>query len=181
MTVSSLEEELVAEVPNLRAFARSLTQNQASADDLVQETVLKAWTKRDSYQRGTNLRAWMFTILRNTFISSKRKIKREIEDVDGSHAARLSQAPPQDAAMELADFRRAFATLPDDQREALVLVGAAGFTYEEAAGICDCAVGTMKSRVNRARNRLTELLGLPGEDIAKALPSEAASASGAPV
>lgn len=153
---ASLEEQLVAEVPSLRAFARSLTRNHASADDLVQETVLKAWTKLDSFEEGTNLRAWLFTILRNTFISMKRKGQREVEDANGAHAAKVVQIPEQEGAMELVQFRRALAVLPDEQREALVLVGAAGFTYEEAAAICGCVVGTIKSRISRARRRLCE-------------------------
>ena len=160
MTRPSLEEQLIAEVPSLRAFARSLAQDHATADDLVQETILKAWSKLDSFEDGTNLRAWLFTILRNTFFSLKRKVRREVEDVDGAHAAKLVQLPRQEGAMELAKFRTALARLPDDQREALVLVGAAGFTYEEAAAICGCAVGTMKSRINRARDRLSSLLSL---------------------
>jgi RNA polymerase sigma-70 factor (ECF subfamily) len=161
----SLEEQLVAEVPNLRAFARSLAQNHAVADDLVQETVLKAWTNLESYQEGTNLRAWLFTILRNTFFSLKRKYKREVEDADGVHAARIVQIAEQDGAMALADFRRALSKLPIEQREAIVLVGAEGFTYDEAAKICGCASGTMKSRVNRARNSLTALLHLEPDDL----------------
>lgn len=163
MTRPSLEDQLVAEVPSLRAFARSLAQDQATADDLVQETILKAWSKLESFEEGTNLRAWLFTILRNTFFSMKRKVRREVEDVDGVHAANLVEIPRQEGAMELAQFRKGLASLPDDQREALVLVGAAGFTYEEAAAICGCAVGTMKSRINRARGRLSSILGLDGE------------------
>ena len=112
----------------------------------------------DSFEQGTNLRAWLFTILRNTFISMKRKVRREVEDVDGGHAARLVEIPRQEGALELAQFRAALANLPDDQREALVLVGAAGFTYEEAAAICGCAVGTIKSRTFRARRDLARLL-----------------------
>ena len=160
MTNDSIEDQLIAEVPSLRAFARSLTRDHASADDLVQETVLKAWTKLDSFEQGTNLRAWLFTILRNTFISIKRKGRREVEDIDGIHAQKVVQMPQHDGAIELAQFRSALEHLPDDQREALVLVGAAGFTYQEAAAICGCAVGTMKSRINRARKRLAEVLQL---------------------
>lgn len=163
MTKPCLEDQLIAEVPSLRAFARSLTQDHAAADDLVQETILKAWTKLDSFEEGTNLRAWLFTILRNTFISVKRKGRREVEDVDGAHAARVVQIPEQEGAIALAQFRRALASLPEEQREALVLVGAAGFTYEEAAAICDCAVGTMKSRINRARRRVSDITGLERE------------------
>jgi RNA polymerase sigma-70 factor (ECF subfamily) len=157
---ADLSEQLVAHVPALRAFARSLARDASAADDLVQETVLKAWTNLDKYQPGTNMRAWLFTIQRNTFYSLARKRRWEVEDVDGAHAARVPQRAQQDGALDLRDFRTAFATLPEDQREALTLVGAAGFTYDEAAAICGCATGTVKSRVNRARARLTEILRL---------------------
>ena len=151
------EEDLIAEVPSLRAFARSLTQDPTSADDLVQETILRAWSKLDSFKEGTNLRAWLFTILRNTFISTKRKGKREVEDADGHHAAGLVAIAHQEGAADLGNFRRALSQLPQDQREAIVLVGAVGFTYEETAEICGCSTGTVKSRVNRARRRLGQL------------------------
>ncbi|MEO0820977.1 MAG: sigma-70 family RNA polymerase sigma factor [Pseudomonadota bacterium] len=149
---------LTEHLPSLRAFARSLTTGTAQADDLVQETVLKAWSNRDKFAPGTNLRAWLFTILRNTHYSEMRKRRREVEDVDGALTASLAQAPAQMGQMDLRDFQRAFAELPVDQREALVLVGAIGSSYEEAAEICGCAVGTVKSRVNRARKRLATLL-----------------------
>ena len=109
---------------------------------------------------GTNLKAWLFTILRNTYFSERRKRRREVEDADGSYAATLATHPEQHGHMDMQDFRAALARLPDDQREALILVGAAGFSYEEAAEISGCAVGTIKSRVNRARNRLGEMLGM---------------------
>lgn len=153
-----LEEQLVAQVPGLRAFARSLTHDPAAADDLVQETILRAWANLDSFREGSNLRAWLFTILRNTFISMTRKGKREVEDVDGEHAARITLAPRQDGAADLANFRQALSLLPQDQREAMMLVGAVGFTYDETAEICGCSPGTIKSRVNRARRRLETIL-----------------------
>lgn len=159
-----LEADFVGEVPALRAFARFLTRDAAQADDLVQETVLKAWVALDRFEPGSNLRAWLFTIQRNTFYSLIRKRKWEVEDKDGEHAARLSQKPEQDGAMDMMDFLAAFETLPEEQREALILVGAAGFSHEEASKICGCAVGTVKSRLNRARTRLTELLDLGPED-----------------
>lgn len=177
----SLEDQLVAEVPNLRAFARSLARNHALADDLVQETVLKAWSKLSSFEEGTNLRAWLFTILRNTFISHTRKRKREVEDVDGKKAARIATLPTQEGAMDLADFRRAFEELPDYQREAIILVGAAGFSYEDAAEICGCATGTIKSRVNRARKTLTEILKLePGDMTSSDIATMSVVTTGAP-
>ena len=160
----ALREGLLASIPNLRAFAVSLAGTSERADDLVQETLMKAWAKFDTFQEGTNLRAWLFTILRNEFYSQIRKRGREVEDAEGTYAARLASQPAQTGHMDMSDFREALAQLPSDQREALVLVGASGFSYEEAAEICDCAVGTIKSRVSRARTRLGELLMLdPGE------------------
>lgn len=150
---------LVTAIPHLRAFAMSLCGRSALADDLVQETLTKAWAKADSYQDGTNLMAWLFTILRNEFYSHLRKRKREVEDVDGTEAARLVAVPGQLPNLELGDFRDALAKLPEDQREAIILVGASGFSYEEAASVMGCAVGTVKSRLSRARARLTELMG----------------------
>jgi len=159
-----LRESLVAQIGSLRAFAVSLCGDRDRADDLVQETLFKAWNHLDSFKEGTNLKAWLFTILRNTYFSERRKRKREVEDADGSYAARLSSKPEQQGHMEMRDFQAALSQLPDDQREALVLVGAAGFSYEEAAEISKCAVGTIKSRVNRARNRLADMLQLGETD-----------------
>ncbi|OAN81776.1 RNA polymerase subunit sigma [Jannaschia sp. EhC01] len=153
-------DEIVEHLGALRAFARSLTRNASAADDLVQDTVVKAWSNIDKFQAGTNMRAWLFTILRNTFYSLRRKRSREVEDIDGDMAARLSEKPAHDGRLAMMDFAAAFAQLPDEQREALLLVGATGFSYEEAADMCDCAVGTIKSRANRGRKRLAELLHL---------------------
>jgi RNA polymerase sigma-70 factor, ECF subfamily len=155
-----LRDDLVAQIGSLRAFAVTLCGDRERADDLVQETLFKAWNHLDSFKEGTNLKAWLFTILRNTYFSERRKRKREVEDADGSYAARLSSKPEQHGHMDMKDFQEALSHLPDDQREALVLVGAAGFSYEEAAEISGCAVGTIKSRVNRARSRLAEALQL---------------------
>jgi RNA polymerase sigma-70 factor (ECF subfamily) len=161
VTVSNaLRDDLLASIPNLRAFAVSLAGSSERADDLVQETLMKAWAKFDTFQEGTNLRAWLFTILRNEFYSQVRKRGREVEDVEGTYAARLASQPAQTGHMDMSDFREALGNLPPDQREALILVGASGFSYEEAADICQCAVGTIKSRVSRARTRLAELLSL---------------------
>ncbi|QXT39104.1 RNA polymerase sigma factor [Gymnodinialimonas ceratoperidinii] len=157
-------DEIVDHLTSLRAFARSLTRSTAAADDLVQDTVVKAWSNIDKFQPGTNMRAWLFTILRNTFYSSHRKQKREVEDVDGDMAERLSEKPAHDGRLALKDFAVAFKQLPAEQRESLLLVGASGFSYEEAADMCDCAVGTIKSRVNRARKRLSEMLDLDEND-----------------
>jgi RNA polymerase sigma-70 factor (ECF subfamily) len=156
----SLRDSMLAAVPSLRAFAISLSGNIDRADDLVQETLLRAIANIDSFQPGTNMSAWMFTILRNLFRSEYRKRRREVEDTDGSYAESLKSHPEQNSRMEFQEFRAALAKLPPDQREALILVGASGFSYEEAASICDCAVGTIKSRVNRARTRLADLLSI---------------------
>jgi RNA polymerase sigma-70 factor (ECF subfamily) len=161
---SKTRNDLLGLVPNLRAFAMSLCGNHERADDLVQETLLKAWGHLDSFQEGTNLRAWLFTILRNSYFSEMRKRRREVEDADGKKAATLSVAPAQQGHVDMQDFRKALDLLPPDQREALVLVGAAGMSYEETAAIAHCAVGTVKSRVNRARLKLANLLGIDGAD-----------------
>lgn len=165
---SELKRAIVMLLPNLRAFARSLCQNRAQADDLVQEALLKALSNIHRFEHGSNLRAWMFTILRNTYYSELRKTRREVEDADGHHAARLASRATQNGALDLDDFKRAFEKLSEDHREVLTLVGAMGLAYEEAAEICGCAVGTVKSRANRARQRLADLMGiqLTTEDVA---------------
>lgn len=178
-TKAETRDELVGLVPELRAFALSLSRNPSAADDLVQETVLKAWAKLDSFTPGTNMRAWLFTILRNTFYSGARKAQREVADVDGAHAARLSQGPDHDGRLALRDFAVAFAKLPDEQREVLILIGASGLSYEEAAQTCGCAVGTIKSRLNRGRARLAELLETASD--APAQHAEAAPGMAGPV
>jgi len=162
----SPRDELVLHLRALRAFALSLSRNGATADDLVQETILKAWSNLDKFKPGTNLRSWLFTILRNTYYSSRRKHRREVADVDGVHAAGRSQKPDHDGRLALNDFAAAFALLPVEQREVLILVGASGFSYEEAAETCGCAIGTVKSRANRGRQKLAELLHMKdGEEL----------------
>jgi len=158
----SIRDAMLAATPNLRAFAISLARNVDRADDLVQETLLRALANIDSFQPGTNMSAWLFTILRNHFRSEYRKRRREVEDGEGRYAETLKSQPEQYGQVEFKEFRQALTQLPADQREALVLVGASGFSYEEAANICGCAVGTIKSRVNRARTRLAELLDIDG-------------------
>jgi RNA polymerase sigma-70 factor (ECF subfamily) len=150
--------EMIAAIPGLRAFGLSLTSRSDKADDLVQETLMKAWKHHESFQQGTNMKAWLYTILRNEFYSQLRKRKREVEDADGFYSSKVAVHAEQDGHLELADLRIALAKLPEDQREAIILVGASGFSYEEAAEICAVAVGTIKSRVNRARARLAVLL-----------------------
>lgn len=157
-------EDLTNHIGSLRAFALSLTRNAATADDLVQDTLVKAWTNIDKFETGTNMRAWLFTILRNTFYSLRRKRKREVEDTDGTMGASLATKPDHDGRLALRDFMTAFDQLPDTQREALVLIGAQGLAYEEAAEVCGVAVGTIKSRVGRARTRLAELMHLSEDE-----------------
>ena len=161
----AFREGMLAALSSLRAFALSLTNNAARADDLVQDTILRAWQNQHRFQPGTNLNAWLFTILRNAFYSEQRKRMREVQDEDGSYAARLFTAPDQGHRLDVQDLRAGLAKLPPDQREALILVGAEGLSYEEVAGICGVAIGTIKSRVNRARNRLAELLGYGDDDL----------------
>ena len=149
---------MLAAIPNLRAFAMSLSGNADRADDLVQETVMRAMANIDSFTPGTNMAAWLFTILRNLFRSQYRKRRREVEDPDGSYLASLKMPPEQFGRLEFKELIEALAKLPHVQREALLLVAASGFSYDEAAAICEVAVGTIKSRVSRARQLLAELL-----------------------
>ncbi|MEN9411539.1 MAG: hypothetical protein RL216_3513 [Pseudomonadota bacterium] len=159
-------EELALHLPAMRAFAISLTRNVAAADDLVQDAVVKAWSNFDKFDPGTNMRAWLFTILRNTFFSGVRKRRRDVADPDGIHTATLFEKPAHDGRLAMHDFMIAFNQLAPVHREVLILVGASGFSYEEAAKMTGVAVGTVKSRASRARLRLAELLGLEdGEEI----------------
>src|SRR5271169_1500657 len=165
MPEPSVQDVMLAAIPNLRAFAMSLSGSADRADDLVQETVVRAMTNIGSFTSGTNMAAWLFTILRNLFRSQYRKRRREVEDPDGSYLASLKLPPEQFGRLEFKELIEALAKLPDVQREALLLVAASGFSYDEAAAICDVAVGTIKSRVSRARQLLAELLviGSPAE------------------
>ncbi len=158
----SLRAELLAAVPSLRHFALSLARDSSRADDLVQETLLRAWANIDRFEQGTNLNAWLFVILRNHFHSEHRKKHREVEDPDGGYAAELLSLPEQPGKIALSEMVAALDRLPPDQREALVLIGFDGRSYEDAANICDVAVGTVKSRVYRARTKLAEMLGIDG-------------------
>ena len=164
MSRSDPRNELVEHLPAMRAFAISLTRNSAIADDMVQDTVVKAWTNIDKFEVGTNMRAWLFTILRNTYYSSRRKANREVADVDGVFTESLAEKPAHDGHMQMTDFRKALNELAVEQREALLLVGASGFSYEEAAEMCGVAVGTIKSRTNRARAKIAELMGLRDDE-----------------
>jgi RNA polymerase sigma-70 factor (ECF subfamily) len=151
-------DEVIALIPVLRAFAWSLSHNSADADDLVQDTLIKAWTHRSKFEPGSNLRAWLFTILRNTYYTAVARRRREVADEDDQHAASLSAEPAQEWSVTLRSLQGAMRQLPHEHREALILVGAAGLTYEEAAEVCGCALGTIKSRVNRARAKLMKLM-----------------------
>jgi RNA polymerase sigma-70 factor, ECF subfamily len=165
MTIDEgVRSAVLAAVPSLRAFAISLSGNVDRADDLVQETLMRALANINSFQPGTNMPAWLFTILRNLFRSEYRKRRREVEDATGMYAESLKSQPEQMGRIEFEELREALAKLAPDQREAVILVGASGFSYEEAAAICGCAVGTIKSRVNRARARLAELMSIEGSD-----------------
>jgi len=152
------KEHLAAVIPHLRAFGRSLSGSRDLADDLVQETLLKAWAARKRFQAGTNMRAWTFIILRNLFLSQMRRARFKGEWDELTASKILSAPASQDRHIELSDMQRALMHLPQPQREALILVGAGGFAYEEAADICGCAVGTIKSRVARGRVALESLL-----------------------
>ena len=150
--------ELVALIPHLRAFARTLTGDPTAADDLAQDAMMKAWDARASFEMGTNMKAWTFMILRNQFYSEKRRSWRQTQ-LDQEAAERTLVAIDDPASpVALDELRLGLGMLPAEQREALVLVGAGGFAYDEAAEICGCAVGTVKSRVSRARHALQAIL-----------------------
>ena len=154
----AFQADLLALIPSLRAFARTMAGNPTTADDLAQDAMLKAWRARDSFTAGTNMKAWVFMILRNQFYSDKRKSWRQIQlDQDAAEQTLVAVDDPA-APLALNELRLALSMLPFEQREALVLVGAGGFAYEEAAEICGCAVGTVKSRVSRARRAVQAIL-----------------------
>ena len=149
---------LVDCIPHLRAFARSLTRNRDRADDLVHDAAVRALAAADQFTPGTNFKAWIFTILRNLYYNEGRKDHSRNVPFDEATVTEHAIPATQEAALEFCDFRRAFWQLGEDHREVLMLVGASGLSYEEAAEICGCAIGTIKSRVSRARQELTKLL-----------------------
>ena len=155
---ANIDTEILACLPHLRAFARSLTGDRHQADDLVQDAVLRALSAASQFTPGTNFKAWIFTILRNLFFNEFRRNRGVTRPIEAADLETYATAPTQQARLEFDDFRRAFNTLPAEQREALVLVGADGFRYQEAAAICGCPVGTIKSRVARARAEIVRLL-----------------------
>jgi RNA polymerase sigma-70 factor (ECF subfamily) len=152
------EADLLACVPHLRAFAWFLARNRDRADDLVQDTIVRALGAAHQFRAGSNLKAWMFTILRNLYCNDVRKNRFPVQSLDDPLAYEPAVLPSQLASLEFGDFRRAFWQLGDDGREALILVGASGLSYAEAAKVCDCAKGTIKSRVSRARRELLRIL-----------------------
>ncbi len=164
MKRADAKEDLISHMKTLRAFALSLTRNSAAADDLVQETVLKAWSNMDIFQEGTKMSPWLFTLLRNSFYSTQRKVRREVMDTDGEHAEGIATKPDHDGRLNLQDFRAAFDTLPPEQREVLTLVGALQHSYEEAAEMCGVQVGTIKSRLNRGRAALARAMAMEEGD-----------------
>ena len=180
-TEAAFKRELVGLIPHLRAFARTLAGDPTSADDLAQDAMMKAWDARASYQMGTNMKAWTFMILRNQFYSEKRRSWRSTQlDQEAAERTLIAIDDPE-SPVHLDEMRQAIKKLPAEQREALILVGAGGFAYEEAADICGCAVGTVKSRVSRARRALHEIMesgnferdGRPAGDAMRSILSEA--------
>ena len=149
-------DDILLHAPALRAFALSLCRNPDQADDLVQDTMERAWAHFGSFTPGTQLRSWLFTILRNGFYSDLRKRRREVADPEGAFVARLAVGPDHDSALAMREFLHAFASLSAEHREVLTLVGALGLSYEEAAQVTALALGTVKSRVSRARAMLGE-------------------------
>jgi RNA polymerase sigma-70 factor (ECF subfamily) len=163
---ASVQQQMLATIPNLRAFALSLTGDRDRADDLVQSALVKGLAHLEKFQPGTNMRAWLFTILRNQFLSEYRKRRREVEDPESRLAERTALFPEQEARLDVRDMQTALDKLPMEQREALLLVTAEGMTYEQAAQICGTHLGTIKSRVSRARVHLAELLSIdPAADL----------------
>lgn len=152
-----LRQQIAALLPDLRAFARFLVRDRTEADDLVQDGVVRALGALGQFQPGTNLKAWLFTILRNSFYEQVRRKKRERRALEAGFAEEESEPPRQVSRTEMADLAQLLWRLPPLLREALVLVGAQELTYEEAAAICDVPVGTMKARVSRARSQLSGL------------------------
>lgn len=150
--------DLVEIIPHLRAFARSLTRNREQADDLVHDAVVRALSAANQFRPGTNFKAWMFTILRNLYYNEGRKDRARCVSLDGLAMEVEATPASQEASLEFRDFRRAYWQLSDNHREVLILIGASGLSYEEAARVCNCAVGTIKSRISRARHELAQLL-----------------------
>ncbi|MGU3419555.1 sigma-70 family RNA polymerase sigma factor [Methylobacterium sp. D54C] len=161
----AFQASLLALVPNLQRFARSLLRSHVGADDLLQNTLLRAWRSRASFAPGTNLEAWLFTIMRNQFYNEHRKRGREVQDEDGVQAERMVSLPEQGGHLDLSDVQAALDRLAPPMRQALVLVAIENLTYEETAAFMQCRIGTVKSRVWRARTQLAEMLGYTGLEV----------------
>ncbi|WCS27363.1 sigma-70 family RNA polymerase sigma factor [Methylobacterium sp. NMS14P] len=161
----AFQASLLAMVPNLQRFARSLLRSHVGADDLLQNTLLRAWRSRASFAPGTNLEAWLFTIMRNQFYNEHRKRGREVQDEDGAQAERMVSLPEQCGHLDLSDVQAALDRLAPPMRQALVLVAIENLTYEETATVMQCRIGTVKSRVWRARTQLAEMLGYTGLEV----------------
>ncbi|SEH53879.1 RNA polymerase sigma-70 factor, ECF subfamily [Methylobacterium sp. 275MFSha3.1] len=161
----AFQASLLALVPNLQRFARSLLRSHVGADDLLQNTLLRAWRSRASFAPGTNLEAWLFTIMRNQFYNEHRKRGREVQDEDGAQAERMVSLPEQGGHLDLSDVQAALDRLTPPMRQALVLVAIENLTYEETAAVMQCRIGTVKSRVWRARTQLAEMLGYTGLEV----------------
>jgi RNA polymerase sigma-70 factor (ECF subfamily) len=160
--MADFRSRLVAQIPRLRRYARALTGDVTAADDLVQDCLMRAVGKSHLWQEGTDLRAWLFTILHNQYVNQVRRTVREGKAValsDIEPEAALTSAPDQDKRLELRDVERALAKLPDEQRSALLLVGMEGMSYDEAAAVLGVAVGTIRSRLSRGREALRQLMG----------------------
>lgn len=153
-----IQDDLIACLPDLRAYARSLTRNRHDADDLVQDTVVRIMNSADRFQPGTNFKAWAFTILRNRFLNEFVAKRKQTRDMDDAEMEQVPTSARQEEGLELADFQRIFHKLPEDHRSILALVAGSGLAYEDVAKVLDCAVGTVKSRVHRARMALYALL-----------------------
>jgi RNA polymerase sigma-70 factor, ECF subfamily len=156
----TVKADLLASLPKLRSYAMSLCRAHDRADDLVQETVTRAIANIHSFEPGSNIMGWLFTILRNQFYSEVRKRRHEIEDLEGSYADNPGTPATQDGHIHFLELQDALGRLAPDHREALMLIGVSGLSYDAAAAHCGCAVGTMKSRVSRARVKLAESLGI---------------------
>jgi RNA polymerase sigma-70 factor, ECF subfamily len=152
------KDQVVELIPPLRGYAMTLAGSGPEADDLVQEALMRAWRSREGFQAGTNMKAWLFKIVRNAFYTHAVKRRNTVQDVDGRMAAQLSASPEQEWRLRYGELLAALQRLTPEAREALLLVAGSGLSYEDAAEVCGCAVGTMKSRVNRARDRLAELV-----------------------
>ena len=153
-STEKFRKELLKTIPLLKSYARTLTPSPDAADDLLQETLLLAWEKRCGLRDIKQIKSWLYAIMRNRFYSVVRRAKNEVEDPDDERALELAVSAPQDSVLELNDVTKALGQLPHEQQQSLMLICIERLSYDEAAGICGCAIGTLKSRVSRARSAL---------------------------